>query len=169
MPIDPNKQWTEDECTALVAEIANRFGAPIPDVVIRNRKQAGTYDLRWKYDTGEITSRKIFLAKHLWTGEYVVPSGLWKGDIVPVHEPSATRRLMTVLHECAHMVHHFTLGKDIQAFVRAKPHGLAFQKLERQLCREFGWSPVYLRTPGYAEHYICLNDGSKFEFYTKED
>jgi len=153
--IGKNKQWTQDECKALVLNIANRYGLTDLKFCVAERRIPGTFAVRMLRSTGEVTSRRLSLAKWLFTDEY---KGRGRKIICP--EPvRPVDRLLVTLHECAHMIIFVT---NIDAF-KKEGHGILFHRVERQLDKEFGFAPVYNRTPGYASHYVDLNDGSKID------
>ncbi|MCK5020436.1 MAG: hypothetical protein KAS32_25595 [Candidatus Peribacteraceae bacterium] len=153
--VPATKQWTQDECKALINEIANRLGIDMPvQFAVTKRQYGGTFSVKLYRLDNRTVRLKMFLAKYLWTGEY--SQGRRK---IPTYT-CPDNRLLVVLHECAHMTLYATL--DIETYYKLN-HGALFQKAERALCKEFGFIPIYSKTPGYADYYMRIDDGRRFK------
>jgi len=155
MAIDKNKQWTKEECEALVMDVANRTGCK--DIGFRTERISTCGEFRTKHAAVGVT-----LPEWLWTGEHSVRGKVFD---VPSFEPED--RLLATLHQCAHMVTYLNFkntytDKNSPAY----GHGLVFQTTERRLARQFGWAPVYNTTPGYADHYLNLSTGENWKLMT---
>jgi len=150
------KMWTEAECRELIDVIFKRYDIDDVAVDVRKRRKMGVYtcvrttDPRPAVPIVTYDKKVIRLARWLFSGNY----GKWK------METSPTKRLIVVLHECAHAVLHKV---NLDAFVTQPSHGQAFRNLERLLIGEHGWRPIYPdgAVKGYPTHYVNTDDASE--------
>lgn len=153
------KYWDRDECRNLILGLCADAGINGVDVKFNKRKHLGTCSVRWDEAGATLIRKKIFLAEFMWTGEYI-PAKWSLGKIIIKTSPEM--RLLTMLHEVTHMILDHQRGRD--ASIAASPHGKDFQKLELGICWVQGWQPVYSRCPGYADHFVNLDDGRRWSF-----
>lgn len=149
------KYWDRDECRNLILGLCARADVGPVRVTVRKRQRLGTCRTGWNKDD-KLVRREIILADSLWTGRYDNPRRT--GQPTWITQTSPEMRLLTVLHEVTHMILNHNLG--MKASFAKSPHGREFQKLEWALDREHGWTPIYKCSPGYADHFVSLEDGT---------
>ncbi len=147
------REWTLEECTAVIKHLAKRHGVPAIQVKTNNRMSCGTFKLKLHRGKIDEQSGQIFLADHLWSGEYRNKGRRYTAYIAS----SALRRLMVVLHECAHMICWATHKESYQTIPR---HGLLFKDIQTKLCREYGYRPIYKDvTSAKIDTFVDMNTG----------
>lgn len=143
------KIWTEDECREIIDVILARYDIDDVAVDVRKRRKAGAYTcVRTRDRTYD--KKAIRLARWLFSGNY----GRWRMETGP------TKRLLVVVHECAHAVIHKI---NLDAWVTQPSHGQAFRNLEKLFCGEHGWRPIYKEgtLSGYPTHHVNTDDASE--------
>lgn len=156
MPIDRNKQWTEEECRELFMGIVNRYGLTDIGWQVRDREGPGCFGITWRRDTQRVIRKRVCTARWMFTGKLHYKKEKWLYRYVrPVD------RLLHILHEAAHATVYVKLQNNWREHCG---HGLIFQKTERLLCTQHGYSPTYVRCPGYAKSYLDTVTGETIKF-----
>jgi len=132
------KDMNLEQCTEIIEAIAKKYGVAAIAVKTNARMCCGTFKVVWVISkkAWDEQSPKIFLADHIWSGEYRNKKKRYTArmDVTPAY------RLMVVLHECAHMVLWAT---QKNAYRSIPAHGLLFKDALKALCRDHGYKPVF--------------------------